>query len=82
MLIVTIELAPGGDMSKRETLGTAFIVNDGSGTAATGNYKIRLRGKRKLWRTGIVLGFPRQRLGPWDLLYRALRSTVGSRNKE
>lgn len=29
---------------------------------------------------GIVEGFPREKLGAWDLLFRALRAVVGDRN--
>lgn len=34
----------------------------------------------KSWRKGKVEGFPRLKLGPWDLLLRALVSAVGKRN--
>jgi hypothetical protein len=38
--------------------------------------------RSRVWRSGRVEGFPRvsRRLGPWDLLFRALQATVGSRN--
>lgn len=32
------------------------------------------------WKAGKVMQFPRQRLGAWDLLYRVLKSAVGTRN--
>ena len=33
-----------------------------------------------IWKRGRVVDFPRQTLGPWDLLLRALVATVGNRN--
>jgi hypothetical protein len=36
----------------------------------------------QVWKKGEVKGFPRTRLGAWDLLYLALRNIVGSRNRE
>jgi hypothetical protein len=83
MVVVTVELWPGGDKSKRSGLGVAEIANDGQGTETTGNYQVRLMkwGEgRRTWRTGRFQGFPRLRLGPWDLLLRALAAIVGSRN--
>ena len=85
MLVVTIELWPLGDSTKAQHLGTATIGNDGSGTLKLGNYRVKLskRGKPLVeWKRGEVIGFPRHLLGPWDLLYRALRATVGYRSKE
>lgn len=82
MIRVTIELVPRGDESKKTHLGTAEIVNDGTGTMETGNYTIRLSkwGKpTQTWRQGELKGFPCQRLGPWDLLAMALIATIGNR---
>lgn len=59
------------------------IVNDGTGTPTHGNYDVRLltwHDPPRVWRKGRVEGFPRQRLGPYDLLLRALATTVGARN--
>lgn len=88
MIKVTVELIPKG-VGKPELLGIAHIFNDLSGDAETGNYGVILLKSPKyskqprvgVWKTGEVTGFPRQRLGPWDLLYRALKNTVGDRNK-
>jgi hypothetical protein len=85
MIVVRVELWPGGDRSKAESLGEAVIINDGSGTATQGNYHFALsrRGqtaKDQAWRDGQVRGFPRKRLGGWDLVYRALHAAVGERN--
>lgn len=84
MIIVTVELVPGGDMSKKRHLGTAVIANKGTGGLTRGNYRFQLskRGRsRQLWKGGTITGFPRKKLGPWDLLYRCLREIVGSRNQ-
>lgn len=90
MIIVTIELHPSTGGPPR-LLGRGKIVNDGSGTSTTGNYRVVLEKSPeyahsgnvgKPWKQGVVIGFPRQRLGPWDLLLRALRAAVGGRNPE
>jgi hypothetical protein len=84
MLVIRIELWPLGNEQKKRELGLAHIVNDGSGTGDVGNYDVRLFKSPEYaksagtWK-GRVDGFPRRRLGPWDLLFRALQSTVGTR---
>jgi len=35
---------------------------------------------KEIWRKGRVEGFPRSRLGPWDLLLRALGALVSDRS--
>lgn len=85
MIVVTVELWPHGDERRKRHLGTATIANDLSGTQDTGNYHVMLSkaGRPKeTWRRGRVEAFPRlsRRLGVWDLLYRALRDSVGERN--
>jgi hypothetical protein len=81
MMVVKVELWPGGIEAAKQDLGTAYITNDGTGTADIGNYDVRLgrmRG-RGVWRTGRVEGFKRKILGPWDLLCLALAALVGKR---
>ena len=70
MLRITVELLPGGDESRKKHLGTATITNDGTGDEHRGNY-VATR----------VARFDRKRRGPWDLLFLALRSAVGGRNR-
>jgi hypothetical protein len=81
---VTIELLPHGFEEGKRHLGTMVIGNDLSSVDdVTGNYNIRLskRGQPdSFWRKGRVEGFPRKRLGVYDLMYRALRNIVGGRN--
>jgi len=84
MLRVTIELLPLGSESRKKHLGTIEIVNDRTGTPETGNYDVTLfkwGTGRRVWRRGRVDGFPRKRLGPHDLLLRALLATVGNRKR-
>jgi hypothetical protein len=84
MLRCTIDLVPKGDESKARTIGTIIIGNDRTGDLDTGNYDVRLTkglvGKHgETWKRGRVEGFPRRRLGPYDLVLRALQATVGGR---
>jgi hypothetical protein len=83
MLRITIELVPYGDESKKEVIGIATIANDATGDQTTGNYKYHISkwGKgNAMWKAGKLAGFPRKRLGPWDLLFRVLSDAVGKRN--
>jgi hypothetical protein len=86
MVVVTVALWPGGDEKRAKVLGIAQISNEG-GTEQVGRYDVCLlkagspMGKgRRVWKRGQVVGFPRKRLGGWDLLYRALAAVVGDRN--
>jgi hypothetical protein len=90
MIYVRIEMWPGGDKNRARLLGEGTITNVGSGERAAGNYEIRLAKSPeyakpanvgKPWRIGVISGFPRQRLGPWDLLLRCLAVCVGGRNR-
>ncbi len=82
MLVIKIELWPGGDEGRAELLTTARIVNimTHSERPNRGNYVVRLNGqgpnKTALWRTGQVDNFPRLSQGPWELLRRALNATL------
>jgi len=89
MMKIIIEMWPQGDESRKYLLGEAVIANVG-GTEDLGNYEARLfkspryakpQNVGAVWHKGIVNQFPRKRLGPWDLLYRALAVTVGYRNR-
>ena len=82
MIVVRIEVWPHGDKTKALHRGTMVISNVG-GSATRGSYTFRVLkhiGKRGVWKSGRVLNFPRSRLGPWDLLFRALQKAVGERN--
>jgi hypothetical protein len=90
MIRITAELVPHG-VGEPVHLGTAIIANDGKGVETIGHYNVWLGKKGQThdpvimaqsWRYGRVESFPRKRLGVWDLLYRALRATVGPRNEK
>jgi hypothetical protein len=80
MLVVKIELhsAVTGEIT---TIATGTIVNTGTGTPTSGDYRVELKdaiGRR--WKKGQITGFPRKRLSAWDLLYRVLEKLVKRRN--
>lgn len=88
MIRITVELV-SAITGKTTLIGVGEIANDGTGSTTTGNYDVRLlkspayakpQNVGGIWRKGRIEKFPRQRLGPWDLLYRALRACVGPRN--
>jgi hypothetical protein len=79
MLYIRIELWPRGDKSRARVLHEGTICNEGGAAAATrGNYSVVLndRGGRPRWR-GFLMGFPRKRLGAWELLRQALNAVLG-----
>lgn len=93
MIYVRIEIWPKGDRSRARLLGEGHITNvrppDGtSRTLDVGHYEVALMRSPEysvrpgIWKQGHVGNFPRQRLGPWDLLLRALLVTVGYRNRQ
>jgi hypothetical protein len=89
MLYCPIYLFPGGQPEGKQLLGEIFVVNDATGDESTAHYDASLmevpkpgRTSRSLWRKGHVHKFPKQRLGPYDLVYRALRAAVLDRNPD
>lgn len=81
MLVIKIELWPGGDQKRAKTIGIGKIGNDATGDCSTGNYNATLFSEDKtLWKKGRVEGFPRK-LTAWDLLYRVLKNLVSDRNE-
>jgi len=92
MIVCHIEVWPFGDESKKRSVGRVEIGNVG-GDEQRGDYQVKLfkspaytksgaaEDAKKVWKRGFVENFPRLRLGPYDLLYRALRfSGIGVRN--
>jgi len=71
---------------RRTDIAQAIMRNDHSGSRELGNYEIGLYDPPPYnpWsgthRSGTVEGFPRRDLGVWDLLYRALSTTIGPRD--
>lgn len=87
MIRVTLELIPATNPKAVRHLGTITIANDGVKSRATDSregdyiYALSVRGQpRRVWKEGRVEGFPRLRLGAYDLLLRVLRAAVGERN--
>lgn len=84
MIRVTVELVSAISPSRSRVLGVAEISNDATGTPEIGNYNVRLSKwapkTAETWKRGRVIGFRRRVRGPWDLLFLALRNTVGGRN--
>ena len=83
MIRITIELLPLGSEIGKRHLGTALIINDGTGTGAKGNYLVKLSKwgtPKSTWKKAKVMDFDRRKRGPWDLFYLALRAAVGNRN--
>lgn len=89
MLKITIELVPFGIKNASRKIGEIEIGNDGtSKDKDIGNYVVKLHKspeyakKPGIWKKGFVKNFPRKKLGPYDLLYRALKACVSNRNGE
>ena len=82
MIVVRVEYHRAGS-GQVETIGTAIISNDGTGTAQRGNYDVRVGRRRSVSlvdththpvRRGRVLDFPRRSYPVWRLIARALRA--------
>jgi hypothetical protein len=79
VIVVKIEMWPGGDQSKAYPIAVGVIVNDGTGTKSKGNYEFSLGLKRPNWRVGKVFDYPRQRLNVWHLLHEVLDVATSSK---
>ena len=81
MVVVKIELWPGGDESKCRTIGIAKIANDCTGDSERGNYRVELShsgsyfGRPGVWRRGRVFDHLR-RLSPYHLVLDALKAAL------
>jgi hypothetical protein len=77
MVVVTIEMWPGGDEGKKYPIGQVTLTNDGTGDSVAGNYEAIVShggcyfGRPGAYRSGKVRGFARA-LSPYHLLARAL----------
>jgi hypothetical protein len=88
MLVVKIEMWPGGNENhpRKRELQRILITNAG-GDANVGHYAVVIPKSAEyakspgVWKKGRVLNFPRARLGPADLLLRALVACIGDRSK-
>ena len=82
MVRITVELVPMGDETKKKTIGTAKIaLKRLSSSSNVGEYRAEFRGKKNRPLGEVkVTGFPRKRLGAWDLILRSLVEKYGARN--
>lgn len=92
MIVIKVEMWPGGDESKAEEFSRAYIDNRVVTTLRTGgthgDYHAKFMGgiwgrpdcARRIWKTSTVSGFNRTTRGVWDLIYLALKAAVGTRN--
>lgn len=74
MIVVKVELWPGGKEDRKTSLGMAFIVNDRTGTRTHGNYTVmlgKIKDATQAYRIGRVVGWAR-RGSPWNLLMLAI----------
>ena len=90
MIVVTVEVWPKGNREKRRMIGVAEITHRDlikSPSPDVCDYDVRIYKsmpfleRSVLWRQGVVKRFPRTILGHWDLLFRAMKSTIGHRNE-
>ena len=83
MIVVKLELWPGGDGSRRKLLGTMNISNIG-GTKKRGRYAVFVcgaQGHPLVDGTTTLTDYPRLRHHPWVLVLRALAATMLRRDR-
>ncbi len=99
MIVLRVDVWPGGDYRRARDMGTVLVWNVG-GDQEFGKYRYKIlkfnqrrRYKEVLmqpdripdhacWRSGSIQGFPREKQGPLDLLYRILEKSIGYRSKK
>jgi hypothetical protein len=85
MLVVKVDLWPGGREDLGHEIAAAYIWNE-SDLASMSDYSYELAEKpssvtsSRTRAAGKVRSFPRRKLGTFDLLYRVLKDAVGDRN--
>ena len=80
MIVVTVDLLPHGDETKKRTLATAVITNDGTGTEDVGNYAIGFGMPDGTVKVGKVIGHKRKARSVWYLLHLALSQLYTAKN--
>jgi hypothetical protein len=86
MIVIKVEMWPGGDEATKYEHGQVRITNIG-GTRERCDYKVELFKSPRLartvgvWRRAVVKDFPRLRLGLYDLLLRGLLACIASRSQ-
>lgn len=75
MIVVKMNLVSAISRSRDGTLVTIEIYNDGTGTAARGNYDFTIRGKRgQVLKEGRVENWPRKAKTPCALLQKVINT--------
>ena len=95
MVVVTVDMWPGGDQKKAYRLGRTYIYNidrDGLMPPDRGNYRVIVAKKgcedevlygaeRNICRRGVVDNYPRLAYNMWRLVIRALKSAFPEEGK-
>ncbi len=83
MIVIRVELWPGGWPSKARELMRMHITNDATGSDKRGNYRVELfrRGRQGVLRMGRVEDFPRRSYHIGRLLLRALATCFPEERK-
>jgi len=75
MIVITVDLWPNGDESKKSQLGLATITNDGTGTDTSRNYYTKVYGRGRnprLMLTGRVEGHNPKPISAWRTVMKCL----------
>lgn len=77
MIVIKVELWPGGAKARAREIRRMFIANDGTGHQKRGNYSIAIfrRGSKvKVQRRGRVENYPREAYSVWRLVRLAIEA--------
>ena len=80
MIVVKVELWPGGHEDRKRELGRMHLTNQGTGTRERGNYAVKLMRRGTVdvvQRTTDIENYPRQSYPVWELVRRALQKLYG-----
>ena len=77
MLVVTVEVWPGGKKLRKKVLARGVIANDRTGTTDSGNYTVELRGPGAKPLRGKVYRWHRLEQNVWLLIAEAIRDATG-----
>jgi hypothetical protein len=74
MIVIRVELWPGGDRDRARSLGFASITNDGSGTDTSRNYDITVYsgGKPRKMKSGRLENWNSKKVSAWRTVLAAL----------
>lgn len=77
MIVIKVELWPGGNEARAQEIARGRIANDGTGTLASGNYRAAFTSEvsaDRYLRKADIQNFPRRRKNVWELIRRALEA--------